>query len=266
MWDRRLSLLHNLLEEWTKCQRGWMYLSAIFGQPDIARQLPTEATDFQGVDKMWKSPPCALSLAADQHTVWQVRMSERGVALCAVASPNRSSCVRGPSRAAYMEHVAREPSIVACVDEAGALERFTRANATIERIERALERYLETKRARFPRLYFLSNDELLQILAQTTDPRAVQPYMSKCFVRAACLRPRAHCISWLSVVTTTRVLRPFRHLAACCIRSPWYVQDNVGSLVFKEDRTGRPEMVTVCRLATPPLVAHHFERHMEYQL
>ncbi|KAJ8943600.1 hypothetical protein NQ318_006602 [Aromia moschata] len=63
----------------------------------------------------------------------------------------------------------------------GLLEQFQRNNALLEQIMKCLESYLETKRVAFPRFYFLSNDELLDILAQTRNPHAVQPHLRKCF-------------------------------------------------------------------------------------
>ena len=80
-----------------------------------------------------------------------------------------------------MRKTKKRPHIVDAATASGVLEMFQEANKTLEKIQKSLEDYLETKRNGFPRFYFLSNDELLEILSQTRDPLAVQPHLRKCF-------------------------------------------------------------------------------------
>ena len=71
-------------------------------------------------------------------------------------------------------------AITACRED-GLLVKLTHMNDTLEKIQKSLDQYLEQKRQDFPRFYFLSNDDLLEILGQSRDPLQVQKHIRKCF-------------------------------------------------------------------------------------
>ncbi|XP_036403568.1 dynein heavy chain 2, axonemal [Megalops cyprinoides] len=70
----------------------------------------------------------------------------------------------------------------------GLPEKLAEMNSKLEEIQKCLDMYLETKRQIFPRFYFLSNDDLLEILGQARNPEAVQPHLKKCFDNIKSLR------------------------------------------------------------------------------
>ena len=140
-WEKKLSVLSETLDEWLATQKSWMYLENIFGAEDIQKQLPAESQKFLVVDRSWKTI--------------MTRTNDDSIVINATLTPLDSGV--------------------------SLLDTFLLNNKILEQIQKSLEDYLETKRMAFPRFYFLSNDELLEILSQTRDPTAVQPHMSKCF-------------------------------------------------------------------------------------
>lgn len=51
----------------------------------------------------------------------------------------------------------------------------------MERCQKALNDFLEEKRGKFPRFYFLGDDDLLEILGQSQNPQVIQMHLKKLF-------------------------------------------------------------------------------------
>ena len=138
LWEKRLSIISDVLEAWIICQRQWLYLEGIFsGSEDLKVQLPEEANRFERIDSAY------LKL-----------MSEIG---------------------------KTNTSVLDAAQANGRLALLKSLIAQMETCQKALTDYLNSKRSLFTRFYFISDDELLFLLGNSSDPAQVQTHLRKMF-------------------------------------------------------------------------------------
>jgi dynein heavy chain len=83
---------------------------------------------------------------------------------------------------AFMAKVQKMAKARSVINSSNKLiDDFKLQNANLDHITKMLQIYLETKRNAFPRFYFLSDDELLEILANSQDISIVQGYLKALF-------------------------------------------------------------------------------------
>ena len=103
------------------------------------------------------------------------------VRLCNATIPRSKFAAVDKMFRATMSKVLANPLAIVVMCDENLLSSFSEAHKMLDSVQKGLNDYLETKRAVFPRFFFLSNDELLDILAETRDPKRVIPHLPKCF-------------------------------------------------------------------------------------
>jgi dynein heavy chain len=80
-----------------------------------------------------------------------------------------------------MERAAEQKNVIKCCKDDILLSSLPSLQEDLDFCEKRLETYLEDKRNKFPRFYFVSNADLLKILSIGSDPQAVQDDFEKLF-------------------------------------------------------------------------------------
>uniref|UniRef100_A0A8B9CMQ0 Dynein axonemal heavy chain 9 n=1 Tax=Anser brachyrhynchus TaxID=132585 RepID=A0A8B9CMQ0_9AVES len=75
----------------------------------------------------------------------------------------------------------KTPNVVEATNKPGLSQQLEDVQSRLSLCEKALAEYLDMKRLAFPRFYFISSADLLDILSNGTNPQLVQRHLSKLF-------------------------------------------------------------------------------------
>uniref|UniRef100_A0A6Q2WZ44 Dynein axonemal heavy chain 17 n=1 Tax=Esox lucius TaxID=8010 RepID=A0A6Q2WZ44_ESOLU len=79
----------------------------------------------------------------------------------------------------------KTPNVVEATNKEGLFSQLEDIQSRLSLCEKALTEYLDTKRLAFPRFYFISSADMLDILSNGTSPLQVQKHLSKLFDNTA---------------------------------------------------------------------------------
>lgn len=100
-----------------------------------------------------------------------------------------------------MEEMSKTSNVIHATNRDGLCEKLDELQSELTLCEKALAEYLETKRLYFPRFYFISSADLLDILSNGNRPEVVCKHLTKLFDSIAKLkfRPEADGINKVSL-------------------------------------------------------------------
>ncbi|XP_074120841.1 dynein axonemal heavy chain 9 [Sminthopsis crassicaudata] len=75
----------------------------------------------------------------------------------------------------------KTPNVIEATNKPSVHDQLENIQNRLCQCEKALTEYLDTKRLAFPRFYFLSSSDLLDVLSNGTNPQQVQRHLSKLF-------------------------------------------------------------------------------------
>lgn len=154
-WEARIQSLRSVIETWMDVQRRWLYLDGLLSSQspvasDIRAQLPQEAARFSQADGDLAS--ISRKVAENPQVMAVLTLHVAGSA--GFDSQNETGLDANRLSAAQLLSL---PS-------GNVSQRLSAVLENLERVHKGLSEYLHRTRSAFPRLFFLGDDDCLELL------------------------------------------------------------------------------------------------------
>ena len=165
-WQKKLSTADSVITIWFEVQRTWSHLESIFiGSEDIRAQLPEHSKQFDTIDTDFKVDIPSDDLYVAKWSIFLTKIVSENVSLCCLVCVCVCVCVQ-----ALAAEAAATPNVVKATNRPRLYDELEDIQKRLSVCEKALAEYLETKRLAFPRFYFISSADLLDILSKGNQP------------------------------------------------------------------------------------------------
>jgi dynein heavy chain, axonemal len=172
-WMKSLNAASDVLDAWLTVQRIWLQLWPLFQSADLPSSLPNEAKLFTSVHRFWTRTITAIRRGKRLFGVnceLGAAKSFRCIVFCDCTGDGsildqgfRSTGTQGASSNAGESEGIQGLSVMAFCTTPMAVDRLREASRNLDTILKGLHKFLQSKRQVFPRFYFLSDDEMLQV-------------------------------------------------------------------------------------------------------
>lgn len=159
-WSKRLTATEGVLTTWLEVQRAWASLQGIFCGTylhSLVFSLRFSFTIFRN--------DIREQLPEDSERFAKIDRQWRDIMAAARNNPNVLQACAVPGLHPQLQEML----------------------TLLEKCEKSLAQYLELKRRAFPRFYFVSSADLLDILSKGRDPQAITRHINKIFENIATL-------------------------------------------------------------------------------
>ncbi|XP_048217210.1 dynein heavy chain domain-containing protein 1 [Perognathus longimembris pacificus] len=176
-WETVMHSLSALLEVWVTFQQKWIFLNKVLHEMKIQFPNADLHARFKATDDQYR-------------TLMRISVADPMVLSLIVPSAKRSPYFQGQQLQQLLQ--------------SGAVE--------LESIIMGLEGVLYAVCAHFPRLFFLSNSELVALLATPLEPYEAQPWVQRCF-------PHVHALSFQSNLTDAKNIQDYDQEPISCTQT-----------------------------------------------